>query len=89
MKTNYNKLFVDLYFVTKYFGIKKFIILFFLVVIASILEIFSVAVIIPVVNVMQNPNFLTKYFSFFENTAHLDQIVFVILLLGLVFLIKF
>ena len=89
MKANSNKFFIDLYFVTKYFGINKFIMLLLLVIIASILEIFSIAVIIPVINVLQNPNFLTQYLFFFENTKHSEQIVFVLLFLVIVFLMKF
>jgi ATP-binding cassette subfamily C protein len=78
-----------LYFIIKYFGIAKFVVLFLLVVIGTFLEIFSIAAIIPVLQSLQDPELLKQYWHFFENVNHSQQIVFVLSLLCLVFIIKF
>ena len=74
------------------FGLIKFIFLSFLILFAVIIELISIGLVIPVLTVMQNKNFLKNYFSdndFINNLSHSEEIYLVALLLIFVFLIKF
>ena len=56
-----------------------------------ILEVFSISLIIPVLSVIENKNFLEKNLpnlDFIQNLDHIDQIYLIISILCIVFIIK-
>lgn len=78
--------------ILKNFGISKFFILFLLIVFATFLEVLSIAIIIPVIMVFQNPEFLKEYFQYFDNLKnleHTEQIIITLIVLCLIFVCKF
>lgn len=88
----FNKNIINFLGILKNFGISKFFILFLLIVFATFLEVLSIAVIVPVITVFQNPEFLKEYFQYFDilkNLRHSEQIIITLFFLCLIFVCKF
>lgn len=88
----FNKNIINFLYILKKFGISKFFILFLLIIFATFLEVLSIAVIVPVITVFQNPEFLKEYFQYFgifKNLKHSDQIIIALTALCLIFVCKF
>jgi ABC-type multidrug transport system fused ATPase/permease subunit len=86
-----NNYFKKVFFIVGKFGKKKIAFLGLLIFTSMILEVFSIGLIIPVLNVLENKNFLEKNFSnldFIQNLNHIDQIYLVVSILCMVFIIK-
>ena len=74
--------------IIKKFGLEKFLFLGFLILCAVIIELFSIGLVIPVLTIMQNENFVKDYFGTYEfinNLSHAQEIYLVIGLLCAVF----
>jgi len=88
----FDKNIINFLYILKKFGISKFFILFLLIIFATFLEVLSIAVIVPVITVFQNPEFLKEYFQYFDifkNLKHSDQIIIALTALCLIFVCKF
>ena len=86
-KTILNKIF----FIIKLFGFKKFLYLGLLIVMAMLLEVFSISLVIPVLGIMQDPSFFKNLFSdseFLKSLDHIEQIYFAVFVLCSVFTVK-
>jgi ABC-type multidrug transport system fused ATPase/permease subunit len=87
LKTTFNKIF----FIIKLFGFAKFLYLGVLIILAMLLEVFSISLIIPVLGILQNQIFLGNLFSnseYLKSLNHLEQIYFVVFILCSVFIVK-
>ena len=94
MKTNYKikDLIKNFYSIIKLFDLKNFYILSFLIVATMFLEVLSIGLIIPIIAILENENFVNDFSHnapFLADMTHLEQISFILLLLCLVFVIKF
>jgi len=94
MKKNYKikDLIKNFYSIIKLFDLKNFYILSFLIFAAMFLEVLSIGLIIPIIAILENENFVNDFshnVPFLADTTHLEQISFILLLLCLVFIIKF
>ena len=88
----FDKNIINFLYILKKFGISKFFILFLLIIFATFLEVLSIAVIVPVITVFQNPEFLKEYFQYFDilkNLKHSEQIIIALTALCLIFVCKF
>jgi ABC-type multidrug transport system fused ATPase/permease subunit len=80
-----------IFFIIKLFGFRKFLYLGLLIILAMLLEIFSVSLVIPVLAIIQNSSFLGNLFSnteYLKGLNHLEQIYFAVFILCSVFTIK-
>ena len=80
------------FLIIKKFGLEKFLFLGFLILCAVIIELFSIALVIPILTIMQNENFVKDYFGTYEfinNLSHAQEIYLVIGFLCAVFVFKF
>ena len=85
------KILNKLFFIIKLFSFKKFLYLALLIVVATLLEVFSISLVIPVLGIMQNPSFLKNLFShseFLKSLDYIDQIYFAVFVLCSVFTLK-
>ena len=94
MKTNYKikDLIKNFYSIVKLFELKNFYILSLLILAAVFLEVLSIGLIIPIIAILENENFVNDFFHnvpLIADTTHLEQISFILLLLCLVFIVKF
>ena len=94
MKKKYNirKLTKNFFSIIKLFGLSKIFLLSFLIIIVMLLEVLSIGLIIPIISVLENENYLNQFsqhFVFLKNLTHLEQIISIIILLCSVFFIKF
>lgn len=94
MKTNYKikDLIKNFYSIVKLFELKNFYILSLLILAAMFLEVLSIGLIIPIIAILENENFVNDFFHnvpLIADTTHLEQISFILLLLCLVFIVKF
>tara|TARA_B100000787_G_C16185651_1_gene294479 strand:+ start:584 stop:2308 length:1725 start_codon:yes stop_codon:yes gene_type:complete len=94
MKKNYKikDLIKNFYSIIKLFDLKNFYILSLLILAAMFLEVLSIGLIIPIIAILENENFVNDFFHnvpLIADTTHLEQISFILLLLCLVFIIKF
>ena len=79
------------FFIIKLFGFKKFLFLGLLIILAMLLEIFSMSLVIPVLAIIQNSSFLGNLFSnseYLRGLNHLEQIYFAVFILCSVFTVK-
>jgi ABC-type multidrug transport system fused ATPase/permease subunit len=80
-----------IFFIIKLFGFKKFLYLGLLIILAMLLEIFSISLVIPVLAIIQNSSFLGNLFSnseYLKGLNHLEQIYFAVFILCSVFTVK-
>lgn len=94
MKKNYKikDLIKNFYSIIKLFDLKNFYILSLLILAAMFLEVLSIGLIIPIIAILENENFVNDFFHnvpLIADTTHLEQISFILLLLCLVFIVKF
>ena len=94
MKKNYKikDLIKNVYSIIKLFDLKNFYILSLLILAAMFLEVLSIGLIIPIIAILENENFVNDFFHnvpLIADTTHLEQISFILLLLCLVFIVKF
>jgi len=94
MKLNYKKkeTIKKLFYIIKYFGLSKFIILSFILFSAVFLELLSIGLILPLISVLQNKDFINQYFNFFSflsNLTHKNQIISILIFLIIISIIKF
>ena len=94
MKKNYKikDLIKNFYSIIKLFDVKNFYILSLLILAAMFLEVLSIGLIIPIIAILENENFVNDFFHnvpLIADTTHLEQISFILLLLCLVFIVKF
>ena len=90
MKKKYNirKLTKNFFSIIKLFGLSKIFLLSFLIIIVMLLEVLSIGLIIPIISVLENENYLNQFsqhFVFLKNLTHLEQIISIIILLCSVF----
>lgn len=86
------KFFDKTFFIIRKFGFSKFILLGFLIINSLLLELLSIGLIIPVISILQDENFLRNFFNdniFILNLAHSEQIFLIITILLTIFLLKF
>ena len=81
MKTNYKikDLVKNFYKIAKLFGLTKVFILGLLIIIIMILEVLSIGLIVPIISIIENENFVNKfsdYTFFLVDMTHLEQITF-------------
>lgn len=94
MKLNYKKkeTIKKLFYIIKYFGLSKFVILSFILFSAVFLELLSIGLILPLISVLQNKDFINQYFNFFSflsNLTHKNQIISILIFLIIISIIKF
>ncbi len=73
------------------FGKKKIIFLAILILLSMFLEVFSISLIIPVMGVIEDGDFLKNIFqqsSFIKNLSHINQIYLIISVLCITFILK-
>ena len=86
------KFFDKTFFIIRKFGFSKFILLGFLIISSLLLELLSIGLIIPVISILQDENFLRNFFNdniFILNLDHSEQIFLIITILLTIFLLKF
>jgi ABC-type multidrug transport system fused ATPase/permease subunit len=79
------------FFIMNKFGKKKIIFLNMLILLTMLLEVFSISLIIPVMGVIENNDFLTNIFqqsSFIKSLSHIHQIYLIISVLCITFILK-
>ena len=79
------------FFIINKFDKKKIVFLGILIFMSMLLEVFSIGLIIPVLSVIENENFLKDIFSnsqFIHNLNHIDQVYLIIALLCFTFFLK-
>ena len=84
MKTNYKikNLIKNFYSIVKLFELKNFYILSLLILAAVFLEVLSIGLIIPIIAILENENFVNDFFYnvlLIADTTHLEQISFILL----------
>ena len=80
------------FFIIKKFGFSKFILIGFLIISSLILELLSIGLIIPVISILQDENFLKNFFNenlYILSLDHSQQIFLIIIVLFSIFLLKF
>tara|TARA_B110000037_G_C17125350_1_gene507793 strand:+ start:2783 stop:4516 length:1734 start_codon:yes stop_codon:yes gene_type:complete len=79
------------FFIINKFDKKKIVFLGILIFTSMLLEVFSIGLIIPVLNVIENENFLKDIFNnsqFIHNLNHIDQVYLIIAFLCFTFFLK-
>jgi ABC-type multidrug transport system fused ATPase/permease subunit len=94
MKLNFKKIEIinNFFYIVKYFGFDKFLILALILTSAVFLEILSIGLVLPVISVLQNKDFVNQhlsYFFFLVNLSHKNQVIFILFFLIIVSIIKF
>lgn len=92
MNLNNRKYFSKVFFIIKKFGFSKFIVLGLLIISSFLLELLSIGLVIPVITILQDENFLKNFFPsslIIQGLNHSQQIFFTIVLLSITFLLKF
>lgn len=94
MKSNSKKKEIvnNFFYIVKYFGLNKFLILALILSSAVFLEILSIGLVLPVISVLQNKDFVNQhlsYFFFLVNLSHKNQVIFILFFLIIVSIIKF
>ena len=94
MKLDYKKkeTIKKLFYIIKYFGLSKFRILSLVLFSAVFLELLSIGLILPLISVLQNKDFINQYFNYFSflsNLTHKNQIIFILIFLMIIAIIKF
>lgn len=94
MKLNYKKeeTIKKLFYIIKYFGLSKFIILSLVLFSAVFLELLSIGLILPLISVLQNKDFINQYFNYYSylsNLTHKNQVIFILIFLIIISVIKF
>lgn len=94
MKSNSKKKEIvnNFFYIVKYFGLNKFLILALILFSAVFLEILSIGLVLPVISVLQNKDFVNQhlsYFFFLVSLSHKNQVIFVLFFLIIVSIIKF
>ena len=80
------------FYIVNFFGFLKFVKLIFFLITGMILEIISIGLIIPVISILGDEKFYDKYASFFPNLekySHIEKIYLTLIVLCVVFFIKF
>jgi ABC-type multidrug transport system fused ATPase/permease subunit len=94
MKSNSKKKEIvnNFFYIVKYFGLNKFLILALILSSAVFLEILSIGLVLPIISVLQNKEFVNQhlsYFFFLVNLSHKNQVIFILIFLLIVSIIKF
>jgi len=94
MKSNFKKKEIvnNFFYIVKYFGLSKFLILALILSSAVFLEILSIGLVLPIISVLQNKEFVNQhlsYFFFLVNLSHKNQVIFILIFLLIVSTIKF
>jgi ABC-type bacteriocin/lantibiotic exporter with double-glycine peptidase domain len=94
MKTDYKikNLIHNFISIVSLFGINKILVLTSLIIIIIFLEVLSIGLIIPIISILENKDFLNNLFNninFIPEMTHLEQIISILLFLCFVFLVKF
>ena len=94
MKSNFKKKEIvnNFFYIVKYFGFNKFLVLALILSSAVFLEILSIGLVLPIISVLQNKEFVNQhlsYFFFLVNLSHKNQVIFILIFLLIVSIIKF
>ena len=90
MKTDYKikNLIHNFISIVSLFGINKILVLTFLIIIIIFLEVLSIGLIVPIISILENKDFLNNLFNninFIPEMTHVEQIISILLFLCFVF----